>query len=288
MATAVINKLRSEYFMSVAWAGELELEFARKNLTTQLSRSYTVAPWKIQRSLYPEGEEICHCILLHTAGGFVGGDRLSAKIHLQPHTQALLTTATASKIYRSNGAESQQNIHIRIDEGASLEWFPQETITFAESKYRQITRIELGQDATCTMWEIVRFGRTARGEKFIDGNWRSHTEVWRDDCPLWIDRQYLNGNLEMLGSPNGLNNYAIAASFIFVGATIDTELITKIRDTWEQGNYQGMSGVTRSLAGLVCRYCGDSSSDARKWFQQIWQLLRVFYKNKAICVPRVW
>lgn len=274
--------------MSGSWAGELELEFARKNLTTQLSRSYTLAPWKILRSLYPEGEEICHCILLHTAGGFVGGDRLSAKIHLQPHTQALLTTATASKIYRSNGAEALQNICIRIDEGASLEWFPQETIAFAESQYRQTTRIELGQDATCMMWEIVRFGRTARGEKFIDGNWRSHTEVWRDQMPLWIDRQCLNGNPEMLESPNGLNNYAIAASFIFVGATVDPELIANIRATWEQGNYQGLSGVTRSLSGLVCRYCGDSSSDARKWFQQIWQLLRVSYKNRVICVPRVW
>ena len=274
--------------MSAVWKGELELEFVKRNQQTLLTRSYAVAPWKILRSLYPEGEEICHCILLHTAGGLVGGDRLSAKIHLQPHTQALLTTATASKIYRSNGAESQQNIHIRIDEGASLEWFPQETIAFAASQYRQTTRIELGQDATCTMWEIVRFGRTARGEKFIDGNWRSQTEVWRDQMPLWIDRQHLNGNIEMLESPNGLNNFAIAASFIFVGATVDPELITKIRATWEQGNYQGMSGVTRSLSGLVCRYCGDSSSDARKWFQQIWQLLRVSYKNRVISVPRVW
>ncbi len=274
--------------MSKSWTGELEIEFGKRHQQTVLTRSYAVAPWKIQRSLYPEGEEICHCILLHTAGGFVGGDRLSAKIHLQPHTEALLTTATASKIYRSNGEESLQNIDIRIDAGASLEWFPQETIAFAESQYRQTTRIDLGEDATCTMWEIVRFGRTARGEKFIDGNWRSQTEVWRDQMPLWIDRQHLNGNIEMLESPNGLNNFAIAASFIFVGATVDPELITKIRATWEQGNYQGMSGVTRSLSGLVCRYCGDSSSDARKWFQQIWQLLRVSYKNRAICAPRVW
>ena len=86
--------------------------------------------------------------------------------------------------------------------------------------------------ATCTMWEIIRFGRTARGERFLDGNWRSHTEVWRDQNPLWIDRQYLNGNTEMLGSPNGLNNYAIAANFIFVGATVEPELITRIRSTW--------------------------------------------------------
>ena len=274
--------------MVSSWAGELELEFAKRNQQTVLARNYTVAPWKTQRSLYPEGEEVCHCILLHTAGGLVGGDRLSAKIYLQPQSQALITTAAASKIYRSKGAESLQNIQIRLDEGASLEWFPQETIIFSEAQYRQQTKIELASNATLTMWEIVRFGRTARGEKFLDGNWRSHTEVWRDQSPLWIDRQYLNGNSEMLGSPNGLNNYVIAANFIFVGAVVETELITQMRSTWEQGNYQGMSGVTRSLSGLVCRYFGNSSSDARKWFQQIWLLLRVSYRDRAICVPRVW
>jgi urease accessory protein len=274
--------------MRASWTGELELEFSRKKLSTQLIHSYTIAPYKIQRSFYPEGEEVCHCILLHTAGGLVGGDRLIAKIHLHANTQALLTTATASKIYRSTGAESLQNIHIRIDEGASLEWFPQETIAFAESQYRQTTRIELAPSATCTMWEIVRFGRTARGEKFVSGNWRSHTEVWRDQSPLWIDRQHLQGNSEMLESPNGLNNHAIAASFIFVGAQVEPELVSQIRSTWEDGNYQGTSGVTRSIFGLVCRYRGNSSSDARRWFQQIWQLLRVSYRNRPICVPRVW
>ncbi|MBD2187009.1 urease accessory protein UreD [Pseudanabaena mucicola] len=274
--------------MVASWAGELELEFSKRSQQTILNRSYTVAPWKIQRSLYPEGEEVCHCILLHTAGGLVGGDRLSAKIHLQPQTQALITTAAASKIYRSTGAESLQNIHIQIDEGANLEWFPQETIVFSKAQYRQQTRIELAPTATCTMWEIIRFGRTARGEKFLEGNWRSHTEVWRDQSPLWIDRQHLHGNIDILGSPNALNGFAIAANFIFVGTTVEPELITQIRSTWEHGNYQGMSGVTRSQSGLVCRYCGDSSGDARKWFQEIWQLLRVSYRDRKICVPRVW
>lgn len=284
----VMKRVDLDISMGAPWTGELELEFVKRNQQTLLTRSYAIAPWKIQRSLYPEGDEVCHCILLHTAGGLVGGDRLFAKIHLQAQTQALITTAAASKVYRSNGEESLQNIHIRVDEGASLEWFPQETITFAEAQYCQTTKIELAPSATLTMWEIVRFGRTARGEKFNSGNWRSHTEVWRDRVPLWIDRQYLNGNSEMLGSPNGLNNFAIAASFVFVGATVEPELITHIRSTWEQGNYPGISGVTRSLAGLVCRYCGDSSSDARKWFQEIWQLLRVSYRHREICVPRVW
>ncbi|PZU95377.1 MAG: urease accessory protein [Pseudanabaena sp.] len=274
--------------MSAAWTGELELEFAKRNQQTVLTRNYTVAPWKVQRSLYPEGEEICHCIILHTAGGLVGGDRLSTKINLQPQTRVLITSAAASKIYRSTGEETIQNIHIHVGEGAALEWFPQETIAFAKAKYHQKMRVDLADGATLIMWEIVRFGRTAMGERFIDGNWRSHTEVWRGQNPLWIDRQYLHGNSEMLDSPNGLDGQAIAASLVFVGATVEPELITQIRSIWEQGDYQGTAGVTRSLCGLVCRYRGNSSSEARHWFQQVWQLLRVFYSNKAICVPRVW
>lgn len=274
--------------MTSNWTGKLDLDFTKRNQQTVLTRSYAVAPWKIQRSLYPEGEEVCHCVLLHTAGGFVGGDRLAAHIHLAPQTQALLTTASATKIYRSNGADALQDVQIHIGEGASLEWFPQETIAFAESQYRQTTSIELANQATCTFWEIVRFGRTARGEKFLNGNWRSQTQVWRNQKPLWIDQQWLKGDPQILASANALNDYAIAASFVFVGAEVSPELVTRIRATWEAGNYAGMSGVTRSLCGLVCRYCGDSSSDARKWFQQVWQLLRVSYRNRAICVPRVW
>ena len=56
---------------------------------------------KVQPPFYPEGDKICDGIILHTAGGVIGGDRLSLEIHLQPHSQVLITTATVNQIYRT-------------------------------------------------------------------------------------------------------------------------------------------------------------------------------------------
>ena len=73
-----------------AWHGEIELEFVSSpDNSTILSRSYAIAPLKVQRPFYPEAD-VCQTVLLHSAGGMVGGDRLSAKIDLSPNSRALI------------------------------------------------------------------------------------------------------------------------------------------------------------------------------------------------------
>ena len=85
------------------WHGRLNLVYANRDGSTQIIHNQMQAPLKVQRPFYPEGKEICHSVILHTAGGVVGGDRLSSNFHLEPNAQALITSATASKIYRSTG-----------------------------------------------------------------------------------------------------------------------------------------------------------------------------------------
>ena len=172
-----------------SWLGNLKLVYVYHQGQTKIASAYSQAPLKIQRSFYPEGNTICHSVILHTAGGIVGGDRLCQNIHLQSQTQALITTPAASKIYRSNGQSGQQNITIRIDDRGYLEYLPQETIVFNGAIFRQNLRVELGRQATWLGWEIIRFGRSARGEIFNQGEWRAHTEVWQPGKPLWLDRQ---------------------------------------------------------------------------------------------------
>ena len=267
------------------WQGDLQLSYAIDAGKTQVVHSRSQAPFKIQRSFYPEDPSICHSVILHTAGGIVGGDRLSAKLQLQAQAQALITTAAAGKIYRSNGEEAQQTVQIDIAEGANLEWLPQETIVFDRALYYQKMSIDLAPGATWLGWEITRFGRSARDEKFTHGNWRSHTEVWQAGVPLWIDRQWMPGSEETFHSPHGLAGCPVVGSFTFVGKTVEPELIQKARSLWTG---QGEVGATRLRSGLLCRYRGGSTQEVRQWFLQVWRIIRLAHRGRDICIPRVW
>jgi urease accessory protein len=267
------------------WHGKLNLVYADRQNTTQLIYNHQQAPLKVQRPFYPEGEKVCHSVILHTAGGVVGGDRLSSNIHLQAQAQALITTAAASKIYRSNGLQGRQTIQMQVDAGACLEWLPQETILFNGAIYRQDLRVELATGGSWLGWEITRFGRSARGEKFLQGEWRSHTEIWQQDVPLWIDRQYLPGSEDVFHSPHGLAGKPIVGSLVWVGGAVSGEIVEKARNLWYG---KGEVGVTRLQHGLLCRYRGASTSEVRNWFIDVWQLLRVSFLNRGNCIPRVW
>ncbi|QNP28095.1 urease accessory protein UreD [Cylindrospermopsis curvispora] len=268
-----------------SWHGKLELVYAQRQNSTQLMFSHNQAPLKVQRPFYPEGEKICHSVILHTAGGVVAGDRLSSKIHLQSETDVLITTAAANKIYRSNGLYAKQTVSIQIDRGSCLEYLPQETIVFNGGKYRQDVRIELGEGGSFIGWEISRLGRTARGEKFVEGEILSHTEIWQGEVPLWIDRQYIPGGVEAFYNPHSLKGNPVIGSFVCVGLPISEERIEKSRSGIANG---WDAGVTRLEQGMLCRYRGSSTSWVRNWFTNVWQDLRQSLLNRGNCIPRVW
>lgn len=272
----------------VGWQGILNLVYAHHQGKTQVTDSYMKAPLKIQRPFYPEGKAICHSVVLHTAGGIVGGDRLAQNFHLRENAKALITTAAASKVYRSNGNNAQQTINIKVDNDACLEFIPQETIVFNQALYRQDLTVELAPGASFFCWEITRFGRSARGEKFLAGEWRSHTEVWQGGEPLWIDRQYLLGSEEMFHSPNALKGYPLVGTLLWIGQPVAAEAIASARNFWYNRQGKGEAGVTQILNGLVCRYRGNSTSEVRSWFIDVWHLLRLSYLGIPASKPRVW
>jgi urease accessory protein len=274
--------------ISTGWHGSLDLVYVHDNGTTKLIHNQVRSPLKVQRPFYPEGEAVCHSVVLHTAGGMVGGDRLSQTIHLKPNAQALITTAAASKVYRSNGQDARQTIELQIEAGAYLEWLPQETIVFNGAIYQQDLRVELAPQASWLGWEITRFGRSARGETFLQGEWRSHTEVWQQGHPLWIDRQWLPAGEDIINSPHGLAGQPIVATLSWIGQPVSREILDTARILWNSKERQGEAGVTQLISGLVCRYRGASTLEVRNWFTDIWQLLRLSSVGRSVTKPRVW
>ncbi|WP_460195147.1 urease accessory protein UreD [Thermosynechococcus sp. FA-CM-4201] len=270
-----------------SWLGELALVYAWRQGQTIPVRAYASAPLKLQRSFYPEGKPICHSVILHTAGGYVGGDRLHQKITLEPQCRALLTTAAAAKVYGRAQIPVEQTIHCHVADDAILEWLPQETIVFEGAQFHQRLRIDLAPQAQVGLWEMTRFGRTARGEAFNRGYWRSHTEVWQGGVPLWIDRQRIEGTTTMLTAMNALQGSPLMGTLAWVGREVSSEQIQRLRDLATQ--MQGEMGVSALIRGVVCRYRGHSMAELRRWFVAAWQLLRQEQgSHLTVCYPRVW
>lgn len=270
------------------WQGLARLSYAIESGRCVPTQTYTRAPLRVQRPLYPEGEGLCHTVLVHTAGGLVGGDSLAIELTAAPRAQALVTTAAASKVYGSaDTASSSQRVDITLAPESCLEWFPQETIVFNQAHYSQALRVDLAPGAIWASWEITRFGRSARGETFEQGQWRSHLEVWQADQPLWLDRQHLTGGSAPLHSPNGLAGCPVVGSFAVVGHPFTSESVAALRQLWPP-DHPGDIGVTRLQSGLLCRYRGPSSQAARRWFVAAWQHLRPLYLGRAAVVSRLW
>ncbi|MEM7066913.1 MAG: urease accessory protein UreD [Cyanobacteria bacterium P01_B01_bin.77] len=271
------------------WQGTLALCFGTVNGKTLPTKSYSTAPLRIQRPFYPaSAPENCQSVIVHTAGGMVGGDRLQMAITADPDTQILVTTAAAHKVYRSQRDWAKQTIQLTVAPGAYMEWLPQELILFDGGRFQQSVRVELAPGGVWLGWDITRFGRSARGETLRAGQWRSQTEIWQQGKPLWIDRQQLAGGSEVLNSQNGLAGYPVVGTFLLLGQSISAEHLSQLRNQlnnqWETGDM----GLTQLEQGLVARYRGPSSQKAKQYFVNIWHYLRTEVLGQKAYIPRVW
>lgn len=276
---------------SRCWHGTLDLCFATTTEgKTFPTKSYSTSPLRVQRPFYPAAAPYtCQSVIVHTAGGMVGGDRLDMLITAEPNTQALVTTAAAHKVYRSQGDWVNQAIQLKVGAGACIEWLPQELILFNGGLFQQSLRVDLEPGGVWLGWDITRFGRSARGETLQAGEWRSQTEIWQAGIPLWIDRQQLLGGSEALNSRNGLAGYPVVGTFLLLGVCVASEQLSVLREALNSQTLTSCDvGITQLEQGLVARYRGRSSQTARQYFIYIWQYLRTELLDQKAYIPRVW
>ena len=266
------------------WRAQLALEYERRNQRTVLAARRHDGPLVVQKALYPEGDAVCHNIIVHPPAGILGGDSLEidARVGAQAHT--LLTTPGASKWYRSAGAWAQQKNVFVVAQGACLEWLPQETIVYDGALTRLQTEVRLDAGARYIGWEVLCLGR-GTGERFEHGQCQSSVTVLRDDKPLWLERGAIEAGGLLMTSPVGLNGKTVCGTLIAVAENVaDVDLVVCRAVEAKSGE----TAVTRLPGVMVARYLGDSSEAARQYFVAIWQRLRPVVAGRAAVTPRIW
>ncbi len=267
----------------------LDLGFCRERDTTRLVRRIHSGPLRVQKPLYPEGSDPCHAILVHPPGGIVGGDGLDIAVHAAAGAHAFLSTPGAAKWYRANGQTAHQHVRITVDDGAALEWMPQETILFNQADAVMDSEIRLTGSARYLGCEILCFGRTASGEQFTEGQVRQRLRIFHDERLLWLEQGRLDGESALMRGTLGLAGYTVCASLIAVGTALTPALLGEVRAacTSLTGGV-GRVGATQLKSVLMVRYLGHRSEVARHLMLAAWRVIRPALLSREAVVPRIW
>jgi urease accessory protein len=151
-----------------------ELAVATKAGRTRIERLYQEGSAKI-RMPRTAGDPL-EAVLINTAGGLTGGDRLDWAIAVGEHASATVTTQACEKVYRASSGVAEVGCRLSVASGGRLAWLPQETIVFDNSCFRRRIEVDLAADGELLLVEAVLFGRRAMGEsvrkaRFAD-RWR--------------------------------------------------------------------------------------------------------------------
>ena len=132
-------------------------------------------------------------VLINTAGGLTGGDRMDWAADIAPGGRAVLTTQACERIYRSLGDAAVVRTSLTVGADAHLDWLPQETILFAASQLDRGIDIRLEAGASLTAIEAVLLGRDAMGESALDARLRDNWRVYRQGRLLHVEATRLDG-----------------------------------------------------------------------------------------------
>jgi urease accessory protein len=195
--------------------GAVELAFARRGAATAVARLYHRAPCRVQIPHAPANEPVL-AMLLNTAGGLTGGDRVSIGVSAEAAASATVTTAAAEKLYRSLGPDCVVAVDLTVGDAAWLEWLPQETILFDRARLRRSLNARVAATGRFLAAEMVVFGRVASGERWTSGSLRDKWRIERARELAWYDSMSLG--CDAIAHPAGLGASEALATAAYVGA----------------------------------------------------------------------
>lgn len=274
----------------MTWHATLDLRYTRQHQRT-VAHHHHKGPLRVLQSLYPEGDAVCHNVLVHPPGGLVGGDTLTIKIEVQPEAHGLVTTPGATRFYKSATEPAVQSVHAQLAPGARLEWLPLEALAYNQCRAENKAVFELAPGAELMGWDITALGLPEAGLPFVEGTFAQHIEV----PGVWREQGRIDAtDLRLMDGPLGLAGQRCMATLFFVaGSPIERtrreQALEVVRTVLAGHALHATAGATsphpqvlvlRVLAPLV-EPALDLLKQARaEWRKALWEM--------AAVPPRVW
>jgi urease accessory protein len=267
----------SEIFAANRALGSVAFDVALVDGVTRRRQLYESGSLRV-RFPSPEAQGLS-AMFVNTAGGIAGGDRFDIDITAAEGSRLTVTTAAAEKIYRAQGPASQLNIALKAASGSHLAWLPQETILFDQARVNRRIDIDLAENASLLLCEIVVFGRAAMGEKMLSGEFVDRWRVRRGGRLVFAETVRLDGDIgAKLAKP------AVAKGGVAIGTALivpgDEALVARIREA--PNSFGGEVGISCWNGFAMARFCAQDAASLRA------DMMAVLGCASGSALPRLW
>lgn len=206
-------------------------------------------------------EDRLEAILINTAGGIVGGDKLEFHVETREDASLSLTSQAAEKIYRSNGLTSRISVSLKADAGSELFWLPQETILFDRARVEREIEADVSSEGSLAICEAIVFGRDAMGEKVTRGLLRDRWRIRRDGKLIFADALTLDGDIKSTLNRAAAMNGRIAMATMVV---VSNDAMSKLDAVREALTGEGIEAGASAFDGmLIARILAEDSISLR-------------------------
>ncbi|HZF84663.1 MAG TPA: urease accessory protein UreD [Burkholderiaceae bacterium] len=272
------------------WHARLDIAYHHDH-GRSLARFRHEGPLRILQSLYPEGDAICHNVLVHPPGGLVGGDTLDIAVDAAAGSHGLITTPGASRFYRSDGELALQRTRLNVAAGARLEWLPLEALCYSGCRAENRLQMQVAPGGELIGWDITALGLPLAGQPFRAGRYQQHIEV----PGTWLERGRIDADdTRLLHSPLGLAGHQCLASlFHVVGEPMPRarrERLLEIARAATDGHALAESaGATAPNAQVVVvRVLAPLVEPAVQLLRTVWTGWRRELWGLSATPPRIW
>ena len=274
----------------MAWRADLKLDYTLESQRT-VARYLHQGPLRILQSLYPEGDQICHNVLVHPPGGLVGGDTLDIQVNVAEGAHALVSTPSATRFYKSGGQAALQQVTATLAPGARLEWLPLEAIAYNDCEATNRAIFNLAPTAELMAWDVTALGLPSSDLAFTKGHFQQHLEI----PGVWLERGNLRGDdTRWLNSPLGLAGQKCLASLVFAsGHNIEpqraAQALEAAREVLEAHPLRLQAGITCAHPQvIVLRVMSPLVEPSMDLLKQVWAVWRHTLWALPSTPPRIW
>lgn len=272
------------------WHAHLDLHYQHDGARTRLTHVHD-GPLRILKSLYPEGDGICHNVIVHPPGGLVGGDVLDIAVRVSAGAHGLVSTPGATRFYATDNLPATQRVNIALEAGARLEWLPLETIAYPGCDAVNHWCATLAPGAELLAWDVTALGLPTAGQPFDSGRLHQRLEI----PGLWLEQARIDAaDTRLLQSPLGLAGQRCMGSLLLAsGDAFTRERRESLLDAVRAATATVPPGVQIAATCpnpklLMVRALAPLVEPLMASLQQAWGALRTRAWQLPAAAPRIW